>query len=204
MRTQNPIAQKNYSLIGKYWYSPTRPKLFAFGFVVFIALVVFIPLLIISSDDDTVSGTNKTTHNEQAQVMQQPVPADTPVPVDIPVPVPADTPVIADMSPIIDTPHKTATVTIHVSTYAVLYHPIYGGPKIFKEDSNVQGCPNGGGFSVLFGHSECQATCNFLNDCIGYNFDSTRNLCVFFTNVDCLNHLADQTEDGIVAFIKEN
>ena len=193
MRAQNQIAQQNYSLIGKYWYSPTRPKLFALGFVVFIVLSVSLPLLIISVDDDTVSGTNKTTHNEQAQVMQQPES------------VPADTPVIVDRSsPIIDTPHQTATVTIHVSTYAVMYHPIYGGPKIFKEDRNVQGCPNGGGFSVLFGHSECQATCNFLNDCIGYNFDSTRNLCVFFTNVDCLDHLADQTEDGIVAFIKEN
>ena len=189
METVKPIVVENYSLIGQHWYSPTRSKVVALVFVMFIALVVTVPVVLLSDDDDnepTQMKQNSSINTEQA--MSQPDPDPVVASID---------PVVASTEPVIEPVSVTVKlnpVNIVQHKYVLLYHPLMTNNKQFVETEEVERCPHGTGISVLFGHTECQGICNFMNDCIGYNFDTVRNLCTFYANIDCLDYLADAND----------
>ena len=72
--------------------------------------------------------------------------------------------------------------------------PLRAESQMFVAEDSLDGCPVGTGVNVLFGHGDCQSICSSLKSCIGYNFDSTQNLCTFFTNILCMDFAVDSSE----------
>lgn len=165
-------------------YSSGRNIAIVFGVLVLVTLVIVLPLVLIDSDDDSnnTTGTGMSAL-DTASVLQIPTTAGAP---------------IMNLSP----NPGDKTVTIQRPFYTEFYHPLYDGPKVFREDHFNDGCPHGPGLSVLFGRQECEPLCNGLNGCIGFNFDTVQNLCTFFTSRQCVEKFMSPENDHTVAYLK--
>jgi len=156
------IATNNFSLIGQYWYSPTRPKIMALVFILIIALVISLPIALTSTAGNDEGAVNRTTNAL-----------------------------------------SVASLTGTRPKYVELYHPYFAnGPQLFQPTDKIEGCPHGVDLSVLFRHSQCQPICDSMEGCVGYNFDTLRKSCLFFSNYHCLMYMENQ-RDGIFGYAKQ-
>ena len=94
------------------------------------------------------------------------------------------------------------TIIIQPMTYDPLVHPLRDGEQIFVDEPSLSGCPYGPGVSVLFDHTECQAMCNTILKCIGYNFNTVVGLCVFYTNILCMDNTVADTSGETQGYLK--
>ena len=80
--------------------------------------------------------------------------------------------------------------------------PLYDGFKIFVETHFDDGCPSGPGVVVAFGKQDCQAICNNVNGCVGFNFDTTIKKCMFFTQKHCVEKFKTSENDHTYGYLK--
>ena len=169
-------------------YNSGRNIAIVFVVLALVTLAIVLPLVLIDSDDDstntntTASGSGNSAINTES-VLKIPTIADAP---------------IMNLTP----QPGEATFTIQMPFYTEFYHPLYNGPKVFREDHFNNGCPHGPGLSVLFGRQECEPLCNSLNGCIGFNFDTVQNLCTFFTSNQCVENFMSPVNDHTVSYLK--
>ena len=142
--------------------------------VTFITLAILLPLIFIDNDSDNSANSSQlSTENIEANPVYS-----------------SATPVSSETVGVIIKPH-----------YVPLEHPFMNGLKIFY-DNQVEGCPHGSGISVLFSYEECYTFCDTIENCIGFNFNTISKFCVFYSNLECLNHIGTSPFTEVLGYLK--